>query len=148
MTKDLSNLLKINGKDAWNTFRAFLGERNGESKNLNVLMRTPAIKEVTTVDFHERNGVELPDSIKLTFKAIERPLQFWIVENSLSALITKYNAFMKEVTSGSIVMEIAGWRQYKLIYQEMSNQPEIYKEPGRIAAVIFSIKFLESNPDV
>lgn len=148
MVKDLSNLMKINGKDAWTTFHAFLGERNGESKNLNSLMRIPAIKEFTTVDFHERNGVELPDNIQLTFKAIERPLQFFLVENNLSALLTKYNAIMKEITSGSLTIDITGWRQCKLIYQDMANQPEIYEEPGRIAVTIFTVKFLEPNPSV
>ena len=148
MVKDLSNLMKINGKDAWTTFHAFLGERNGESKNLNSLMRIPAIKEFTTVDFHERNGVELPDNIQLTFKAIERPLQFWIVENNLSLLMFKYNAFMKEVTSGNITIDITGWRQCKLIYQDMTNQPEIYEESGRMVAAIFTVKFLEANPSV
>ena len=148
MTKDLSNLMKINGKDAWTTFYAFLGERNGELKNLNSLMRTPAIKELTTVDFHERNGVELPDKIQLTFKAIERPLQFWIVESSLPLLMNKYNAFMKEVTSGNITIDITGWRQCKLIYQDMVSQPEIHEEPGRVAAAIFTVKFLEPNPSV
>ena len=143
---DLSNLLKINGKDAWTTWNAFLGEQNGESKNMNSLMRIPAVKEVTKVDFHERNGVELPPNPQLTFKAIERPLKFWILETTKTALLAKYGAFMREVSKGKISLDITGWRQCTLVYQDMANQPEIYEEPGRMSAVVFTIKFLEPNP--
>ena len=144
----LNNLLNINGKDAWTAFHAFLGERNGESKNMNVLMRTPGIKELTTVDFHERDGIELPEQIKLSYKAIERPLQFWIIEHSLTELTAKYNAFMKIITAGKVVMTITGWRTYHLIYQDMAQQPEIFHEPGRVAAALFTIKFLEPKPTI
>ena len=55
---------------------------------------------------------------------------------------------MSAITNGKIEIDVIGWGHYDLIYQEMVQQPEMYEEPGRIAAALFTIKFLEPNPTV
>ena len=60
---DLTGYLTINGTDVWTEYGAFLGEtEEGGHVNMDALLRMPKAKDITTVDFRERNGVELPRS--------------------------------------------------------------------------------------
>ena len=57
---DLTGYLTINGTDVWTEYGAFLGEtEEGGHVNMDALLRMPKAKDITTVDFRERNGVEL-----------------------------------------------------------------------------------------
>lgn len=54
---DLTGYLTINGTDVWTEYGAFLGEtEEGGHVNMDALLRMPKAKDITTVDFRERNG--------------------------------------------------------------------------------------------
>ena len=76
---DLTGFLTINGTDVWTEYGAFLGEtEEGGHVNMDALLRMPKAKDITTVEFRERNGVELPQNPDVKLSSIERTLQFWL----------------------------------------------------------------------
>ena len=57
----MTGLCKINNTDIYTEYGVFLAETSAsDTSNMNELLRVPGAKDITTVDFRERNGVELP----------------------------------------------------------------------------------------
>lgn len=128
--------------------QGFLCENEGEHTNMDALLRMPKAKDVTTVDFRERNGVELPQNPDLKLNSIERTLQFMIVATSAAQRLTLYRAFLSALTTGIKACEVKDYRTYNLLYQDMPSDPQWYNGLDGKFAVRFSVKFLEASPTV
>lgn len=146
---DMTGYLTMDGTDVWTAYRAFLCEREGEHKNLDALLRLPKAKDVTTVDFRERHGVDLPQSPDLRLASIERTLQFAIVAASDARRLELYQSFLSALLTGVKAFAVKGYRTYHLLYRDMPADPAWYNDYGTGKfAVVFSVKFLEANPDL
>lgn len=147
---DLTGYLTINGTDAWREYGAFLGETEaGGHVNMDALLRMPKAKDITTVDFRERVGVELPHNPNVKLSSIERTLQFWLRGNSASDRLDKYQRMMTLITSGMLAIAVKNYRTYNMVYQDMPADPEWYESyEGDRFYVLFSLKFLEPQPSI
>jgi hypothetical protein len=146
----LTVYLTINGTDAWREYGAFLGETEaGGHVNMDALLRMPKAKDITTVDFRERNGVELPQNPNVKLCSIERTLQFWLRGNSASDRLDKYQRMMTLITSGMLAIAVKNYRTYNMVYQDMPADPEWYESyEGDRFYVLFSVKFMEPQPSI
>lgn len=146
---DLTGYLTINGTDLWTQNHCFLAEtERGGHVNMDALLRMPKAKEITTVDFRERNGVELPDNPNLKLSSIERTLQFWLSAQSAAVRLQRYKQVAALLVSGKLAMAVKNYRTYNLIYQDMPAEPEWYdSQDGSLYGVLFSVKFLEPQPE-
>ena len=147
---DLTGYLTINGTDAWREYGAFLGETEaGGHVNMDALLRMPKAKDITTVDFRERNWVELPQNPNVKLCSIERTLQFWLRGNSASDRLDKYQRMMTLITSGMLAIAVKNYRTYNMVYQDMPADPEWYESyEGDRFYVLFSVKFMEPQPSI
>lgn len=147
---DLTGYLTINGTDAWTEYGAFLGETEaGGHVNMDALLRMPRAKDITTVDFRERNGVELPQNQNVRLCSIERTLQFWLCGKSKTDRLDKFQRMMTLITSGMLAIAVKNYRTYNMIYQDMPADPEWYESyEGDRYYVLFSVKFMEPQPSI
>lgn len=147
---DLTGYLTINGTDLWTQCHCFLAEtERGGHVNMDALLRMPKAKEITTVDFRERNGVELPADPDVKLYSIDRTLQFWLSAQSDAVRLQRYKRVAALLVSGKLVMEVKNYRTYNLVYQDMPADPEWHTScDGTLYGVLFSVKFLEPNPEV
>lgn len=145
---DMTGYMTMDGVDIWTTYRAFLCESEGEHTNMDALLRMPKAKDVTTVDFREHNGVELPENPDLKLNSIERTLQFMIVATGAAQRLTLYRAFLSALMTGVKACMVKDYRTYNLLYQDMPSDPQWYNGLDGKFAVRFSIKFLEASPTV
>ena len=112
---------------------------------MDALLRMPKAKDITTVDFRERNGVELPQNPNVKLGSIERTLQFWLRGSSASDRLDKYQL----ITSGMLTINVKNYRTYNMVYQDMPAEPDWYGSYERDRFyVLFSVKFLEPQPSV
>ena len=147
---DLTGFLLINGTDAWTEYGAFLGEtEEGGHVNMDALLRMPKAKDITTVDFRERVGVELPQKPNVKLGSIERTLQFFLRGNSKDDRLDKYQRMMTLITSGMLAIAVKNYRTYNMVYQDMPSDPEWYESyEGERFYVLFSVKFMEPQPSI
>lgn len=147
---DLTGLLTINGTDVWKEYGAFLGEtEDGGHVNMDALLRVPKAKDITTVDFRERVGVELPQNPDVKLSSIERTLQFWLRGTSGADRLDKYQRIMTLITSGMLAVAVKNYRTYNMVYQDMPADPSWYESyEGDRFYVLFSVKFLEPQPSI
>lgn len=144
---DMTGYLTMDGTDVWTAYKAFLFEQESEHRNMDALLRMPKAKDVTTVDFRERNGVELPANPDLKLQSIERTLQFAILADSETERLTCYRNFLNALLTGVKAFAVKNYRTYNLLYQDMPSDPSWYNDyAGRKYLVVFSVKFLEPNP--
>lgn len=147
---DTTGFLLINGTDAWTEYGAFLGEtEEGGHVNMDALLRMPKAKDITTVDFRERVGVELPQKPNVKLGSIERTLQFFLRGNSKDDRLDKYQRMMTLITSGMLAIAVKNYRTYNMVYQDMPADPEWYESyEGDRFYVLFSVKFMEPQPSI
>lgn len=147
---DLKGFLLINGTDAWTEYGAFLGEtEEGGHVNMDALLRMPSAKDITTVDFRERVGVELPQNPDVKLSSIERTLQFWLRGTSSADRLDKYQRMMTLITSGMLSISVKNYRTYNMVYQDMPTDPSWYESyEGDRFYVLFSVKFMEPQPSI
>lgn len=147
---ELTGYLTINGADIWTQYGAFLAETEpGGHTNMDALLRLPKAKDITTVDFRERTGVELPSSPDVKLSSIERTLQFWLSADTAAERLRNYRAMLTLLTSGLLAAAVKDYRTYNLVYQDMPADPGWYDDcAGHRFGVLFSIKFLEPQPAV
>lgn len=143
----LTGLLTINGTDIWTQYKAFLAEKDNAHLNMDALLRLPKVKDITTVDFRERDGVDLPANVNIKLKSIERTLQFAIIASSEAERFTLYKSFLEKIRSGKLEMVIKDYRTYMMIYQEMPSDPEWYQAYDKEHYItVFQVKFLDYAP--
>ena len=143
----LTGLLTINGTDIWTQYKAFLAEKDNAHLNMDALLRLPKVKDITTVDFRERDGVDLPANVNIKLKSIERTLQFAILASSEAERFTLYKSFLEKIRNGKLEMVVKDYRTYMMIYQEMPSDPEWYQAYDKEHYItIFQIKFLDYAP--
>ena len=143
----LTGLLTINGTDIWTQYKAFLAEKDNAHLNMDALLRLPKVKDITTVDFRERDGVNLPANVNIKLQSIERTLQFAIIASSEAERFTLYKSFLEKIRSGKLEMVVKDYRTYMMIYQEMPSDPEWYQAYDKEHYItIFQIKFLDYAP--
>lgn len=143
----LTGLLTINGTDIWTQYKAFLAEKGNAHLNMDALLRLPKVKDITTVDFRERDGVDLPANVNIKLKSIERTLQFAILASSETERFTLYKSFLEKIRSGKLEMVVKDYRTYSMIYQEMTSDPEWYQAYDKEHYItVFQVKFLDYAP--
>lgn len=143
----LTGLLTINGTDIWTQYKAFLAEKDNAHLNMDSLLRLPKVKDITTVDFRERDGVDLPANVNIKLKSIERTLQFAIIASSEAERFTLYKSFLEKIRSGKLEMVVKDYRTYSMIYQEMPSDPEWYQAYDKEHYItVFQVKFLDYAP--
>ena len=143
---DLTGFLTINGTDVWTEY----GEtEEGGHVNMDALLRMPSAKDITTVDFRERVGVELPLNPDVKLNSIERTLQFFLRGTSVTDRLEKYQRMMTLITSGMLSISVKNYRTYKMVYQDMPADPSWYESyEGDRFYVLFSVKFMEPQPSI
>lgn len=147
MNNILTGLLTINGTDIWTQYKAFLAEKDNAHLNMDALLRLPKVKDITTVDFRERDGVELPSNVNIKLKSIERTLQFAIIADYEIERFNNYKAFLEFIKSGKLEVRVKNYRSYKFLYQDMPSDPEWYISYDKHQYItIFQIKFLDYAP--
>ena len=116
---------------------------------MDALLRLPKAKDITTVDFRERTGVELPADPAVKLSSIERTLQFWLSAATASVRLQRYRELLTLLTSGKLEVAVKDYRTYSLVYLDMPADPEWYADcSGQKFGVLFSVKFLEAQPSV
>ncbi len=144
---DLTGLLKINGKDLWTEFGAFLAETSADGReNMGQLLCVPPAKEVTYVDFRERDGEEYPEDPKLTLQAADRTLQLCVTASSETERLSRYRGLTALLTSGWLTVEVKDTGTYKMIYKQMEGQPEWYAVYGGGLAALLKVTLHEPSP--
>ena len=144
---DMTGYLTMDGTDVWTAYKAFLFEQEGEHRNMDALLRMPKAKDVTTVDFRERDGVDLPANPDLRLASIERTLQFAILADSEAERLVCYRNFLNALLTGVKAFAVKDYRTYNMLYRDMPSDPSWYNDyAGRKFLVVFSVKFLEPNP--
>lgn len=143
---DLTGLCSIGGTDIYTTYGAFLAETSAEAHtNMDALLAMPAVKEYTAVDFRERTGEDLPDTLDVQLQAIDRTLQFCILADTDSTLLTRYRDFLSRLVSGWLDFSIKDLRTYRMYYKS-ADAPEWYRGDPRIKGVILKVTFREPKP--
>lgn len=143
---DLTGLCSIGGTDIYTTYGAFLAETSAEAHtNMDALLAMPAVKEYTAVDFRERTGEDLPDTLDVQLQAIDRTLQFCILADTDSTLLTCYRDFLSRLVSGWLDFSIKDLRTYRMYYKS-ADAPEWYRGDPRIKGVILKVTFREPKP--
>lgn len=146
MSMDLTGLCSIGGTDIYTTYGAFLAETSAEAHtNMDALLAMPAVKEYTAVDFRERTGEDLPDTLDVQLQAIDRTLQFCILADTDSTLLTRYRDFLSRLVSGWLDFSIKDLRTYRMYYKS-ADAPEWYRGDPRIKGVILKVTFREPKP--
>lgn len=146
MSMDLTGLCSIGGTDIYTTYGAFLAETSAEAHtNMDALLAMPAVKEYTAVDFRERTGEDLPDTLDVQLQAIDRTLQFCILADTDSTLLTRYRDFLICLVSGWLDFSIKDLRTYRMYYKS-ADAPEWYRGDPRIKGVILKVTFREPKP--
>lgn len=146
MSMDLTELCSIGGTDIYTTYGAFLAETSAEAHtNMDALLAMPAVKEYTAVDFRERTGEDLPDTLDVQLQAIDRTLQFCILADTDSTLLTRYRDFLSRLVSGWLDFSIKDLRTYRMYYKS-ADAPEWYRDDPRIKGVILKVTFREPKP--
>lgn len=147
---DMTGYMTINDTDIWTQYGAFLAELEpGGHTNMDALLRLPKAKDITTVDFRERTGVELPADPAVKLSSIERTLQFWLSAATASVRLQRYRELLTLLTSGKLEVAVKDYRTYSLVYLDMPADPEWYADcSGQKFGVLFSVKFLEAQPSV
>ena len=143
---DLTGLCSIGGTDIYTTYGAFLAETSADAHtNMDALLAMPAVKEYTAVDFRERTGEDLPDTLDVQLQAIDRTLQFCILADTDSTLLTRYRDFLSRLVSGWLDFSIKDLRTYRMYYKS-ADAPEWYRGDPRIKGVILKVTFREPKP--
>lgn len=146
MSMDLTGLCSIGGTDIYTSYGAFLAETSADAHtNMDALLAMPAAKEYTAVDFRERTGEDLPDTLDVQLQAIDRTLQFCILADTDSTLLTRYRDFLSRLVSGWLDFSIKDLRTYRMYYKS-ADAPEWYRNDARIKGVIFKVTFREPKP--
>lgn len=146
MSMDLTGLCSIGGTDIYTTYGAFLAETSAEAHtNMDALLAMPAVKEYTAVDFRERTGEDLPDTLDVQLQAIDRTLQFCVLADTDSTLLTRYRDFLSRLVSGWLDFSIKDLRTYRMYYKS-ADAPEWYRGDPRIKGVILKVTFREPKP--
>ena len=146
MSMDLTGLCSIGGTDIYTNYGAFLAETSADAHtNMDALLAMPAAKEYTAVDFRERTGEDLPDTLDVQLQAIDRTLQFCILADTDSTLLTRYRDFLSRLVSGWLDFSIKDLRSYRMYYKS-ADAPEWYRNDPRIKGVILKVTFREPKP--
>lgn len=145
----MTGLCKINNTDIYTEYGVFLAETSAsETSNMSELMKMPEAKEITKVDFRERNGVELPQNVNIKYESIERTLQFCLTADNDSERLSNYRRFIKLLGSGKLTFDIAGCGQYTMVYRDAPSSPSWFKTYSGKSVAIFKVKFLEPQPSL
>lgn len=145
---DLTGYLIINAKDVWTEYGAFLAETSREAHtNMDALLRMPKAKDITMVDFRERDGVKLPDAPLMKLESIDRTLQFCIIAGSEAERLKRYRELLVLLTSGKLSMQVKGYRTYRMIYKDMPSEPQWFNPHAGPYRVVFSVKFTDYAPE-
>ena len=115
--------------------------------NMDALLRMPKAKDITMVDFRERDGVELPDAPLMKLESIDRTLQFCIIAGSEAERLKRYRELLVLLTSGKLSMQVKGYRTYRMIYKDMPSEPQWFNPHAGPYRVVFSVKFTDYAPE-
>lgn len=147
--KDLTGYMTINGKDAWTEYSAFLYEdREEDNFNLSELLKPLEMKEYTAVDFRERNGEELPETLPSPcYKARDVSLYLAVCASSQSECEALRSALMDALCSGWVNMVLKGLASaYKFYYKSATDADIVTDATGGIAVMKWKVKFREPKP--
>nr|DAE18525.1 MAG TPA: hypothetical protein [Myoviridae sp. ctgpD8] len=147
--KDLTGYMTINGKDAWAEYSAFLCEdREEDNFNFSELLKPLEMKEYTAVDFRERNGEELPESLPSScYKARDVTLYFAIYASSPEECETRRAALMKVMYSGWVNLQVKGKTSaYKFYYKSSSDFDTVTDVASGMVVERWKMKFREPKP--
>lgn len=144
----MNGLCTVNGTDIYAEFGAFLAEMSADAHtNMDELLAMPTVKEYTAVDFRERCGEELPETLDVQLQPIERTLQFCIVAESETVLRTKFKAFVTKLISGWLNIAVKDMRTYRMFYLSC-DPPEWHLHDPKKKAVVLKVKFREPKPSL
>lgn len=149
--KVLEGLLIINGTDIYKEFGVFLSEKKqGEFSNYEELMKPSSAKAQTEVDFPERDGVELPDSLTVALQARDVKLYFAIYAETPEAYFVNFGKFFSFLRLGD-----HGWltlslpemnRTYRFHYEGAEDFEQLTPVNGGGVGSRFRLKFREPKP--
>lgn len=147
--KDLTGLMTLNGKDAWTEYSAFLCEdRREDSFNLGNLLKPLEMKEYTAVDFRERSGEELPETLPSPrYKARDVTLYMAVYASSLAGCETRRAALMEALCSGWVNLRLKGMSSaYKFYYKSSADTGIVTDVTCGTTVMKWKMKFREPNP--
>lgn len=129
--RDMSGLVKVNGKDLWTTYGVFLREsRKGGRENLNALLSAAKMKENVAVDIREQDGESY--SAQLTQKRCGRDvtLQFAIYATTAAAFVSQYRNFLNFLRTGN-----NGWLSFVFPTLNLTLNMFVKEFPGNFTAI-------------
>ena len=146
---DLTGYMKIGGKDAWTEYSAFLCEDTQEGNtNFNELLRPPEMKEYTAVDFRERNGEELPETLPAPcYKARDLTLYIAVYASSLPECETKRLTLLRTLMQGWVTLRFKGLAAEYNVYYKSATEADILTDALDGTAIAkWKVKFREPKP--
>lgn len=148
----MEGLLMVNGRDVWKEYGAWLAEeKEGESRNYSALLKVPAVKGHTAVNFRERDGEELPEELKQRWEPRDVQLRFAISAGNEVEFMERRNAFvsfLKEGDRGWLRVEVPELgRTYRMHYADCSDYEHLRGAGGEVAGV-FTVKLREPKPEM
>ena len=143
----MTGLLTINNKDAWTEFGTFLCETSADGRtNAAALLAVPSAKEITYVDFRERNGEDAPDDPQLKLQSIDRTLQICVTAPTEEQRTERYLSLLALLTSGWLDISVTGFGTYRMVYKQMDGEPEWYTARGGTCVAILRVTLHEPRP--
>lgn len=149
----MTQLLYINGLDAYATWGVFLAEdKPSERRNYAQLLTPPPTKARQAVSFAEEDGERLPRDLAPAHDARDLTLTFALTAPSKSAFLTRYSAFLQALKTGQ-----KGWlelrltelaKTYTLYYLSASSYRQLTPLEGGAVAALIDIKFREPKPTI
>lgn len=149
MMYDLAGYMAINGKDAWTEYSAFLCEDGqGDGTNMAELLKPPEMKEYTAVDFRERNGEELPETLPSPcYKARDLTLYIAVYASSLAECEAKRLALLRALMQGWVTLRVKGLSaEYSVYYKSATDAVILTDALDGTAVAKWKVKFREPKP--
>ncbi|KAA6326857.1 hypothetical protein EZS27_024089 [termite gut metagenome] len=146
----LEGLLYINEQDVYAVYGAFLCEdKKGEHTNYSALLKPPAMKPYTAVDFREQDGEKLPQTLTPAFEAREVTLQFALYATTKANFVQKYMSFVQLLKSGWLQIYLPELNKiYKMYYVSCTGYTQLTPLDAGTIAGRFAVKFREPVPDL
>ncbi|KAA6311015.1 hypothetical protein EZS27_037781 [termite gut metagenome] len=146
----LTGLLYINSQDVYAGYGAFLCEnKKGEHANYSALLKPPAMKPYTAVNFREQDGEKLPQTLTPAFESREVTLQFAIHATTKANFIQKYMSFIQLLKSGWLQIYLPELNKtYRMYYVSCTEYTQLTPLDAEPVVGRFGVKFREPVPEM
>ena len=150
--RDLSGKVKVNGKDLWSVYHAFLREeKKGGRENLNAILSPAKVKGNIPVNLREEDGERYSADLGQRSEGRDVTLHFAIYADNAGTFITRYKTFITFLKEGWLTFEfptLGDSLRMRMFYKEcptgFSALSDLWNAGEQCGA--FKVTFREPEP--